>query len=195
MQLSPSDIAANKAGNLSAMQIRRLKVRRMMWGLATLGAGLMLLLALVSVVLLLGLGAGSEGGFLVVFAFVGLLWAALLSPMPLKFWRATQELDSNEVVVSEGRIRQHMSTVPVGMIRPTRYYIEQGDNRFEVSKAVFFTFKNGDPYTLYYTPQTKLLVGAQHITSADYFVPENDASDVDDLDFYDDNALSQSQHQ
>jgi hypothetical protein len=115
--------------------------------------------------------------------------------MPLKFWRANQELDSGEVAVSEGRIRQDMSTVHVGMIHPTHYYIEQGDNRFEVSKEMFFTFKNGDPYTLYYTPQTKFLVGAQHITTGDYFTPENDADEVDDLDDYDDTLTqSQSQH-
>ncbi|MEQ8675640.1 MAG: hypothetical protein RLP44_00630 [Aggregatilineales bacterium] len=182
MNLSEADFAANEAGKLSDLQTRRLQNRRLMWGLATAGALLMLLLGIVSLVVLLGIGAGSDGGIFVVFGFVGFLWTALLWQMPLKWWHANQELQAGDVQQSEGRIRQNMSKVPIGMVQPTKYYIEQGENKFEVSKDVFFTFKNGDPYTLYYTPKTKFLVGAQHIRTDDAFMPEDDtwSDDVDE---------------
>ena len=177
MHLSASDFAANEAGKLSALQTRRLQNRRLMWGVATAGSVFMLLLGIfaVGMIVQMGLGVSDDGGMFLPVAVVGLLWAAFLWKMPLNWWHANQELEAGDVQQSDGRIRQKISRVPIGMIQPTKYYIEQGENRFEVNKDVFFTFKNGEPYTLYYTPQTKFLVGAQHINTSDAFMPEDDS--------------------
>lgn len=82
---------------------------------------------------------------------------------------AKQELEEGIIARVEGRIR----LAGGGSGLRATHGVYMGDNYFSLNRVQFYTFKNNDPYVFYFSPRTKLLFGAHHITTQDYFVADD----------------------
>jgi hypothetical protein len=53
-----------------------------------------------------------------------------------------------------------------GTSSSTTYTVRTADGKFNVGREVFFAFKNGDPYALYYAPRTRRVLSAEWLREA-----------------------------
>lgn len=75
----------------------------------------------------------------------------------IPLWKLYRDLRSGEVVSDEGVIHLVLQRGS----SQGEYSLQLDDHLFPVSQAALLTFKNGDPYRLYYLPKTKLLLSAE----------------------------------
>ncbi len=83
------------------------------------------------------------------------------------------DLDERIVYATEGRIRLVLDEER----NNARYLVSVGSLTFVVGKQTFLAFKNGDPYRIYYAPNSKRIVAAEWLRGED-----NLLLDDDDLD-------------
>ncbi|HEX2908355.1 MAG TPA: hypothetical protein VHO69_15895 [Phototrophicaceae bacterium] len=75
----------------------------------------------------------------------------------LRWRRFDRDLSKGEVAATQGLVRLGMSD----RSRSTTYMVTVDYVTLNISKRTFFTFKNGDPYCLYYTPYSRTLLSAE----------------------------------
>ncbi len=170
INLTPDDIAANRAGILSAPQRRIVEKQRLLW---LLGMG-------VSVLIALSVVAGfayqqieptfANRGQLYVWTAVCLFWLWLFRSTWQQWFRARHDLSEGTVSAIEGHIA-HDLHLGVGVVPQLQYGIRIGTHRFAVPKTTFFQFTNGQPYHLVFTPHAKILLGALLLQAATTSAP------------------------
>jgi hypothetical protein len=155
MRFTEEDLEANRRGLLSEAQLDRFRRNRTrllaLNGVAFVGLGLASLLCIAPLF-------GVDIGVLVAAGFVALFASIILafSVKRANTWRS--ELYSGKAAALEGRVR--LDVRPAGNNVAT-YIVAIDDQKFGVRKDVFLAFKNGDPYRLYYAPQSKTLLSAE----------------------------------
>lgn len=162
------DLEANRVGKLTDWQLNRLKadLRR-----ATAALAILLFGALV----VFGGGAsiytsGGQPSGLLTAAFVMLVVVGILA---LYYWfrnqRASADLREQKVSVVEGRVE--LRAVSSGE-SSTAYSVRIGEVQFPLKKQEFLAFKNGDPYRVYYAPNSKKLLSAEWLRGDENLVPD-----------------------
>jgi hypothetical protein len=97
----------------------------------------------------------TAGSLVLIIGFIaGLLVAALW----LRIRALNADLKWGEVSAVEGVVK--LETQNDAEYGPT-YAVKIGDMRFRVGERVFCTFKNGDPYRIYYAPHSKTILSAE----------------------------------
>ena len=168
------DLAMNQAGTFSETQRRKLENWRIFWtlGLAAaviVGAGMSALLFLAI------LFAPQSVALKIAAGLVAIILACVVLYAFCWFKRADylDDLDECIVYAAEGRIHLILDEGR----NNARYLVGVGSLTFVVGKPTFLAFKNGDPYRIYYAPNSKRIVAAEWLRGED-----NLLLDVDDLD-------------
>lgn len=149
LYFTQSDLDANRAGTLSKNQRAKLqyKCRRTLRH-----AGFTVLIGGTAVLLFSSAS--------------GLLWIIVLASIVLsgtyiyQWWQAAGDLKDGTVTQVSGHV---MLDVHPGRY-DTYYSVTVAGQRFNVSKEIFLAFKNGDPYTLYYTPISRTLLSVDTLS-------------------------------
>jgi hypothetical protein len=131
-----------------------------------------------AIMLCAGLGLGGSGAndpaaelgrFLI-------LVCLLLIPVALVLERErsryNKDLDSS--------VKKVEGTVLLEMEVGNGYRIRMGDQAFKVKKEVYFSFKQGDPYQLFYAPGSKTILSAKPLGAAADAAHEKPAEDFDE---------------
>lgn len=168
------DLAVNRAGTFSEDQRRKLENWRMFWtlGLAAaviVGAGVSAILFLAFLFAPQAVALKIAAGLVVII----LACVALYAFCWFKRADYLDDLDERLVYATEGRVRLALDEGR----NNARYLVSVGSLTFVVGKQAFLAFKNGDPYRIYYAPNSKRIVAAEWLRGED-----NLLLDVDDLD-------------
>ncbi|MBK8025511.1 MAG: hypothetical protein IPK19_29975 [Chloroflexi bacterium] len=150
LRFDESDLAANMAGAWSERQSAQLLQRQrdhVVW------AVILGILAFVFTFFLVRV-SGSVG--LALNGLAALSFMAGLIAVAVSRSRITKDLQSNLREV-EGRVRLDTRSSN----NKTTYFLRIDDVRFKVSKKEFLTFKNHDPYRIYYAPNQKKILSAE----------------------------------
>lgn len=164
LNFKPEDIAANEASFLSEAQRVRLKHQQeaQTFGIGVTGVvGIGLTLLLFALLMLPGV---SIVNYVICIALLVGCFAIMMNAQTQRA-NTKQELEDGIVARAEGRIRLAWG----GSKMMETHSVSIGDLRFQINRVQFSAFKNNDPYVLYFSPRTKLLLGAHHLTSQDYF--------------------------
>lgn len=160
------DLAANQQGVISPRQVELLQRKRRHSGLITLFSAVVLIIM---------------GG-------IGLMFVLLLPPFGVilmlfliyagyqvwKRWSALErDLREGLVAQVEGLInldiRQSTRTTGTSSRQRyetvIRYFVRVGNIKLRVDRPMFFAFKNGDPYRIYYLPRYKHIVSVEWLNA------------------------------
>lgn len=159
INLNDSDLAANRQGNLSQGQRAYLHRQRLVWVIGALGV--FFIMAGVTAVLLLKTlnPAFANRGQLYILVPLALFWLWLLRRSPAQWYRTNRELREGQVAALTGPVLEDFK-LGIGFFQTLRYYIHVDPYRFQVNRAVFRQFKNGETYRVYYSPHSKTFLGA-----------------------------------
>ncbi|MCK6579259.1 MAG: hypothetical protein L6Q98_14280 [Anaerolineae bacterium] len=150
LDFDDADLTANMEGDWSERQIARMRARRR---LLAFGALLLLVSAPLFMFLFSAIG-GSVG--LVLTVLTGLI---LIAGLMAAVYSASQVARDLRGPVAEVEGRVALDTRAKN--NKTIYYVKLGRVRFSVKKEEFLTFKNRDPYRLYYAPGQKTILSAE----------------------------------
>lgn len=165
------DLDANQAGQFSQAQIASLKAAR---NRAILQFVLMWLMIGVLSAIVVGLGMRAGGLLLPVMA--ALLVISAFSFIFSKARRLMQDLGENRILAAEGR-------VDLSIQGDYDYFLLVEKQRFRLKqKDIFLTFKNGDPYRIYYTPRSRQILSVEWLRENDDNLLDAGESHAD-LDF------------
>ncbi len=173
------DLAVNRAGTFSENQRRKLQHWWMIWtlGLAAaliVGAGVSAFL--VPAILL----APQALGIKIAVGLVAIILTCVALYAFCWFKRADylSDLDESIVYAAEGRVRLALDEGRSN----ARYLVSVGHLAFIVSKGAFLAFKNGDPYRIYYAPNSKRIVSVEWLRGEDNLLRPGDEAFEDELD-------------
>jgi hypothetical protein len=136
------DLAANQRSEFSETQIERLTEiynENLVW------------LSVATVLIIVGLGLARWFHIVVLPLAVlgGLVFFGCFPP-----WRvASQDLRNSRVEAVEG-----YATLDV---RETQFVVKIEEMEFQVNKETFLAFKNGEPYRVFYAPNSKRILSAE----------------------------------
>lgn len=170
LAFSEEDLAANQGGDLSPDQVVVFKQQR---NLQTLIAGFYALVVAFLTFMMLA-APRSIGPML----FLGLLfsllvfWIGRVAP-----WQLNRDLRDG-VQSAEGRIELDLRSAENG----TTYFVKLDDRKFKVKKPAFLAFKNGDPYRIYYAPNTKTILSAEWLRDDNPFIETDEEMSSDALE-------------
>ena len=151
------DLAANRAGQLSEMQLYWLRVRRR----RSIFTGLIIILVLVFIAsLFIFLGQREGGSIILAFIGIGLMLcnAALVGVFARHWLRLSADLREKSVQTTTGPLERVIK--PVGR-RVLNYAIRVDDIELFVSKEVFDIFVHQAPYTIYRASYTGALLSVE----------------------------------
>jgi hypothetical protein len=169
LHFDAEDVEANEAGTLSPRQVADLKGERrsqFFWlgffSVLYFGALVLLVVEIPfeSLIAALMLGAGVVG--------VGVAsynYATKINPL-------NKDLRDNHALAVDGRV--DLSLKPRG--RRIQYSMAVGKMTFPIRKDVFLSFKNRDPYRVYYAPHSKQILSVEWLRNDNPFFD----SDEDD---------------
>jgi hypothetical protein len=153
---SPDDLAANRAGHLSAAQKARLRHDRQR--LALINAGIICAaILLATLAIFFGL-RGRSAILLVIGIGVTLCNAALVGILTRAVLRLTFDLNSEQVETLRGSAAH---TVRIIARRTAVYLVHIGDVRLAVDQALFDSFATGVRYQVYRAPRSATLLAAE----------------------------------
>lgn len=159
IHLTPTDIAANQKGQLSANQRSLLKRQRYFWIAGSLSL-LVLVLSLTAVLILkFTTPTFANRGQLFIILPLCLLWLWLLRKMPNQWLQTNKDLQEGAVAVLENSVNCHFD-LTIGMIQFVRYYLQVGKHDFRLTKELYDQFKNKERYRIYYAPHSITFLGA-----------------------------------
>lgn len=170
LRFDDDDLEANRAGTLSARQIARIHAERrtdIFW----LGFFALLFLAAAGFILTrislrspfaVALLAGGAAGL-----------AALVIGFVRRFQPLSRDLRENHALAVEGRI--DLSLKPRG--RRILYSVAVGKMTFPISKDAFLSFKNRDPYCVYYAPHSKRILSVEWLRDDNPFIEDDGAGE------------------
>nr|MCU0499996.1 hypothetical protein [Anaerolineae bacterium] len=162
------DLAANQRGEVTPRQIEILTKKRNQNRWLTLFSGVVLAFMVM-------------GGLVALFVFppFGIIFLAILAYIGRTVFKQLnafeQDLKTPQVEVVEGivnlDIRRSTRTTTTGNTSSTKtsisYSVQIGDQTFTVNEKVFLTFKNGDPYAIYFTPFAKTILSVDWLRDDD----------------------------
>jgi hypothetical protein len=155
------DLAANREGRLSDRQTAKFKRDQRKYTIATAVTALLALMF----VLFIGMTNSPVSHLLNGLGSLILGLIALMMVQPAV--RNTLALRRKTAAAAEGRIRLDMQGEGQAA---NAFYLFVDDRRFTVKKPVFLSFKNGDPYRIYYAPATKQILSAEWLRDDSPFV-------------------------
>lgn len=159
--LNSEDIAENAAGRLAVPQRKRLRQEQMRYWT---GVGTALLLKVLTLLLygqLLTQDVSSAGLALVIAFAVAMSGFALWSA-----WKALilqMDIQAGEVAAFEERVFMDVGQRPAGYMLTAHYALHGDGLTFPVEKTAFLAFQNGAAYRVYYSPRSKVLLGAERL--------------------------------
>jgi hypothetical protein len=156
---SADDLAANRAGKLSEMQIYQLKLRRIR--VIAIGIGV-LLAAAFAATLMIFLGTRDEGSFILVIIGIGLtICNAVLIGTFVRYWlRLSADISGGVVMQSSGELERVIKPVTRQVVN---YMIRVGEAEMFVSREAFELFQHRQQYTIYRAPYTGTLLSAEKL--------------------------------
>lgn len=155
---TPDDLAANRAGEMSEMQLYtlRLRLRR-----SVLIGGLLVFAGVFIASLMLFMGRHSEGGAIIL-SLIGIgltLCNAALLGIFVRYWlRLAADIREGRVSVTYGTLKRVIK--PVSR-RVLNYAIRVGEAEVFVSQALFEVLAHNRSYTLYRAPNTGSLLAIE----------------------------------
>lgn len=156
LRFTPEDLAANRAGRLSEVQVYHLRVRRQRSILS--GIGLILAAALIATLFLF---AGRRGDNPILM-FVGMgvtLCSAAFTGIFARHWlRLSADVQAQTVQVISGRLERVVRPVTR---RVVNYAVRVETVEVVVSKDIFEVFQHKSDYTLYQARHSGLLLAAE----------------------------------
>jgi len=171
LKFTDDDLAMNAAGRLSPAQTAMLQRRRTV-GAIVIGG----LCAIVT--LCLFIGSAGVGMFLSpVFLALMVFFAFALAIGAIPAVRISRDLKLGAQVV-EGRVE--LDTTPAQ--NSASYRVKVDGQKFNVQKRAFLAFKNGDPYRIYYAPNTKTILSAEWLRDDNPFVETDEDMSSDALE-------------
>lgn len=159
IQLTSADLTANRRGVLSKPQRQFLRRQRLFRAAGTV-ALVLILVALVTVLWFKGRNpafAGRGQLFLVLPLFLFWLW--LLRRQPRQWQQLNRDLAEGRVATTEGVVYGGFR-FGLGLVHPTHYRLQVGDQRFAVSAETFHRLRPGERYRLYHTRHARAFLGA-----------------------------------
>ncbi len=173
------DLAVNRAGTFSETQRRKLENWRMFWSLGLAAA--VIVGASMSTFLFLAFLLAPQAAALKIAAGMVVIILACVALYAFCWFKRADYLDDLEeciVYSAEGFVRL---TLDEGR-NNARYLVSVGTLTFIVSKQAFLSFKNGDPYRIYYAPNSKHIVAAEWLRGEDNLLRPGDEVFGDELD-------------
>lgn len=155
LEFTADDLAANRAGQLSEVQIDRLRARRK----RSIVTGIAMTLALAFVASLC-IFSGLQGSAVLLIIGVGLtLVSAVITGTFARYWmRLSADIRENAVTAFSGKLERVVK--PVNQ-RVVTYLLRVGGAEFAVNKEQFKAFAHEAPYTLYRAKYTGMLLSAE----------------------------------
>jgi hypothetical protein len=161
------DLEANAEGRISEAQTKRLlRVSRHMtaaWAIPLLGAIVALTLCIGTMMPLVKVQASLCLTPIAILVAAGIVLAVIDGRRTM---RLRDDLSKNRVAEVEGRVE--LSVLLRG--RRLLYGLRVGEERFSISKQTFLSFKNGDPYRVYYAPRAKRILSVEWLRDDNPFV-------------------------
>ncbi len=171
LKFTDDDLAMNAAGRLSPAQAAMLQRRRTV-GAILIGG----LCATVGFFLLIGtVGATASLGPILLAMLVFLAFALAVGAIPAV--RISRDLQQG-VKVAEGRVALDMTPAQ----NSATYKVQIDGQKFKVQKRAFLAFKNGDPYRIYYAPNTKTILSAEWLRDDNPFIETDEEMSSDALE-------------
>ncbi len=150
------DLEANREGQLSQRQRDEIKRLRMTWyGIKIICVVISPIVLILLILPLFDSRTNKSGLFIFIAMAVTVLGYSAYYAME-RWNQYRKDLAENRTAVIEGRVK-----IKVFHYKEPKYKISIEDVRFEVSKEIFLTFKNGDPYIIYYAPYSNKLLSAE----------------------------------
>lgn len=171
LKFTDDDLAMNAAGQLSPAQAAMFQRRRTV-GAILIGG----LCATVAFFLLIGtVGATASLGPILLALLVFMAFALAVGAIPAV--RISRDLNMG-VQVAEGRVALDMTPAQ----NSASYKVQVDGQKFKVQKRAFLAFKNGDPYRIYYAPNTKTILSAEWLRDDNPFIETDEEMSSDALE-------------
>lgn len=164
------DFNANQAGHLSRRQISSLKSARNRS--VTTFALLSVLLGFLAIVIVaagfqtVGILPPLLAGFLTVLAMYAVFGRNAQSLL--------KDMNENRVAVVEGRVDLSLNALQ----NTAEYFLRVENMRFTIKQNAFLTFKNGDPYRIYYAPRSKRILSVEWLREDDNLVDKGEYAEL-----------------
>jgi hypothetical protein len=159
------DLDANRGGYMSKKQRAALSHERQFWlnSVAIIIGGTAILYTFI---LSKSIIEGSQFyNSLTTIAFLSVISAGLLMYMGFQRSLVNADLRKGDVYVAEGLVSLHITEYKNKIITDYQVYIREQERHFNVGKAVFDAFIDGDPYAIYYAPHSKTFLSAEWLGS------------------------------
>ncbi|MBE2267011.1 MAG: hypothetical protein IAE80_02180 [Anaerolinea sp.] len=163
LKFDEDDLAANHTGAYSPYQIAWLKRHRT--NHMTTAA---IMSAIVTGIVLIPIAISVSAYPLLIFAALFTVLAFFAGGM--RAYQVTRALRKGISMV-EGRI-----DLDASVAQTSQFYVRVEGVRFTVKKEVFFAFKNGDPYRVYYAPYLKQMLAVEWLRDDNPFVEDEEAA-------------------
>ena len=165
-----NDLEANQAGHLSQQQMVRLKKARNR-AISTF-ALLAMLFGFLAIIIV---AAGFQASGILPPLAAGLL--AVLAIYAI-FGRNAQallkDMRTNQVALAEGRVDLSLNALQ----NTAEYFLRVENMRFTIKQNAFLTFKNGDPYRIYYAPRSKRILSVEWLREDDNLVDKGEYAEL-----------------
>ncbi len=152
LNFDETDLAANREGRFSQDQYEDLSRR---WRTMLIAMAFLVIFSPVMCILTIIVhehNSASRDFNAYLFAAMAAAFGCLLIASNYK--RVKADLDGAEVRIVEGRVSLDVKSNQDLSIRIR-------NQKFRVKKEVFLAFKNGDPYVIYYTPNTRAILSVE----------------------------------
>lgn len=155
LNFTPDDLTANRAGQLSARQVARLRRMRRRTLLLAVGVVLVIVLA-ATAALFLGQQRAST---ILTFIGIGLtICGAAIAGAFLRNWlRLNADIDGGAVRSTTGPARHTIRVTG----RAAVYLLDIDDQRFALPETTFLSFEEGRRYRIYWSPAARVLFTAE----------------------------------
>ena len=154
LDLTETDLVANRQGHLSSRQRDKLKRKRLD---IVLGYGL---LAMGGIVFLVYALANTSPNSLITAIPAGGLSVIMFGLLIYKGQQIQEDLARNKAVFAEGKV-----SLRVMETRQMRYKLQLGYLELEIPKRVYQGLNDGKRYRVYYTPKSHTILAIEHTTN------------------------------
>ncbi|MBI1257618.1 MAG: hypothetical protein GC204_09120 [Chloroflexi bacterium] len=164
LNFDEDDLAANAAGSLSQAQRADLDAEQRR-------SALVVIFIVLPMIAWLGIGlyfGGLAAASLLILAILAPIFAIPVLIYAAKLFRLRRDAQAGDVRTAEGRVSLSMRAVSANNVQCT---LKVGDVKFMVKEKAFLAFKNGDPYSIYYTPYSRRILSVEWLREADPGAP------------------------
>jgi hypothetical protein len=154
LNFDEADLEANRIGRLSRDQLEDFsrRWRTMLIAIVFLTIFSPLMFVLTIIVYVNDSNSRDFNGFL--FVAIASAFGCLL--IASRYKKTNADLNSGKVLFVEGRI-----SFNVGSGRGQSFSVQIQNQIFRVNKEIFLAFKNGDPYVIYYAPNSGTILSVE----------------------------------